>query len=182
MLEKYTLQDLPLSRPAPDFQLAGLDGETHSLSQHRGRVVIINFWSAECPHSARVDGSLLRLVQEQPDHLRLLTIASNATETPAAIRLAALRRDLPLMLLDPNHQVADLYGAQTTPHLYVVDQEGILRYRGAFDDITFRRRQASRSYLEEAIRSLFAGKQPAPAETPPYGCTIIRFKMDSTFD
>jgi hypothetical protein len=56
----------------------------------------------------------------------------------------------------------------------VVDKEGILRYRGAVDDVKFRQRQATRFFLEEAIEALLDGRLPQLAETPAYGCTIVR--------
>jgi hypothetical protein len=57
----------------------------------------------------------------------------------------------------------------------VIDATGILRYRGAFDDVTFRQRTPARFYLKEAVEVLLAGKLPDPAETQPYGCTIVRY-------
>ena len=71
-------------------------------------------------------------------------------------------------------QVADLFGAQTTPHFFVLDQQGVLRYRGALDDVTFRQREPKNYYLHEAVQALLAGRLPEPAETPAYGCTIVR--------
>lgn len=87
---------------------------------------------------------------------------------------AAHARNLDLILKDAAAQVADLYEAQTTPHCFVVDESGILRYRGAFDDRTFRNRIASRRYLREAVDALLLGRMPDVQETMPYGCTIVR--------
>jgi hypothetical protein len=70
--------------------------------------------------------------------------------------------------------VADLYEAFTTPHVFVLDGEGILRYRGAVDDITFRHREATRFFLQEAVDALRNGRLPAVNETAAYGCTIVR--------
>jgi hypothetical protein len=70
--------------------------------------------------------------------------------------------------------VADLYEAVTTPHIFVVDRDGILRYRGAVDDVTFRQRKASRFFLDEVVGSLLNEQLPTLTETPAYGCTIVR--------
>ncbi|MDX1377503.1 MAG: hypothetical protein R3307_01540, partial [Anaerolineales bacterium] len=78
------------------------------------------------------------------------------------------------VLLDTDQVVADLYGAVTTPHVFLVDGDGILRYRGAVDDVTFRNRKANRFYLNEAVESLLDGHLPARTEMPAYGCTIVR--------
>jgi hypothetical protein len=79
-----------------------------------------------------------------------------------------------MVLIDAEHVVADLYEAQTTPHVFVLDREGILRYRGAVDDVSFRLRKARRFFLEEAVGALLEGRLPELAEMPAYGCTIIR--------
>ena len=84
------------------------------------------------------------------------------------------QRGLPTVLIDAEHVVADLYEAVTTPHVFVVDKEGILRYRGAVDDVTFRQRKAARFFLDEAVESLLNGHLPTLTETPAYGCTIVR--------
>jgi citrate synthase len=67
-----------------------------------------------------------------------------------------------------------LYEAVTTPHTFVVDRDGILRYRGAVDDVTFRNREATRFFLEEVVEALLDGHLPTLTETPAYGCTIVR--------
>ncbi len=108
------------------------------------------------------------------DDVVLLPVAANQIETPEAMAEAARARRLPFVLLDSQHRVADLYDAVTTPHVFIVDREGILRYRGAVDDVSFRQRRPTRFYLDEAVEALLAGHFPPIAETPAYGCTIVR--------
>jgi hypothetical protein len=67
------------------------------------------------------------------------------------------------------------HGAQTTPHLFLIDPGGFLRYQGAFDDVTFRQRTPTQAYLYQAVEALLAGRLPDPAETPAYGCAIVRY-------
>jgi hypothetical protein len=76
--------------------------------------------------------------------------------------------------MDAEHVVADLYEAMSTPHVFVVDRDGILRYRGAVDDVKFRQPKATRFFLEEAVESLLDGRLPTLTETPAYGCAIVR--------
>jgi len=104
----------------------------------------------------------------------LLSIAANKNESAQSVEAAARARNLPLILMDVEHVIADLYEAVTTPHVFVVDKDGILRYRGAVDDITFRNRTATRLFLNEAVESLRSGHLPELTETPAYGCTIVR--------
>ena len=159
---------------APDFSLPDLQGITHSLRQYSGKIVLINFWSAECPWVERADAALLPKYAAWMDRITWLSIASNAHESRQELEQTAKRRALPVVLLDPNQQAADLYHVQITPHFFVVDEAGILRYQGAFDDVTFRQRHPTRGFLIQAVEALLQGKLPDPAQTAPYGCTIIR--------
>jgi hypothetical protein len=146
----------------------------HALSDWQGRICVLNFWSADCPHAERVDAQLLSMLPGWGEAVRLVWIASNANEPPELLQHTAASRNLPLVLFDEGNRVADLYGAATTPHMYVIDAGGILRYQGAFDDVTFRQRTPTRVYLQEAVQVLLAGGLPEPAFTAPYGCAINR--------
>ncbi|HUE99325.1 MAG TPA: redoxin domain-containing protein [Anaerolineales bacterium] len=165
---------MQLNQPAPEFELSDLQGVPHKLSDHRGKIVIVNFWSAECPHSERIDHYLVSLFEGWKEDVILLSIAANRSESIQMMEDAAKMRRLPKVLVDAEHVVADLYRAVTTPHVFVVDREGILRYRGAVDNITFRQREATRFFLQEAVEALFNGRLPELTETPAYGCAIGR--------
>jgi peroxiredoxin len=160
--------------PAPEFSLHDLGGELHTLKDYLGRIVVINFWSAECPWSERADQELVQFLQKTKETVVLLSIASNDNEKLEKINSEASKRGLPLVLLDENNRVADLYGAITTPHLYVLDTQGLLQYQGAIDDVNFRTRTPSKNYLIEAVEALLRGDVPDPVETLSYGCTIVR--------
>ena len=163
-----------LNEPAPDFQLIDLQGVPRQLSDYRGRIVIINFWSAECPHSERTDHYLSNLLEGWNGEVVLLSIAANRNESVQLVAEVSKARRVPQVLLDSNHIVADLYEAFITPHVFVLDREGILRYRGAVDDVNFRRREATRFFLQETVDALLHGRLPELSETPAYGCTIVR--------
>jgi peroxiredoxin len=166
--------DLEINRIAPDFGLPDLNKRIQRLRYFRGKIVIVNFWSAECPHSERTDRSTMScLVQWGPDVV-YLPIASNRSESAQMVMDAANERHLPTVLIDADQRVADLYEAQTTPHVFVIDREGVLRYRGAVDNVTFRQRKPTRFYLEEAIEAMLENKPLPATDTPAYGCTIIR--------
>ena len=165
---------MQINHPAPEFQLPDLQGVLHRLSDFRGRVVIVNFWSAECPHSERADRSIMDCLVQWKEDVHLLSIAANRNESVQMLEEASCARHLPIVLIDAEHVVADQYKAITTPHAFVLDREGFLRYGGAIDDVTFRQRKATRFYLVEAVDSLLAGRLPALQETPAYGCAIVR--------
>jgi peroxiredoxin len=167
-----------LNQPASDFALPDLDGHVHHLSESLGRIVIINFWSAECPQCGRVDADLLACLREWGERVALLTLAANTNETDEAIAAAARQRGLKPVLLANRTPVPEEYGALTTPHLFVVDASGILRYSGSFDDVTFRQRTPTKFYLKDAVEALLAGRLPKVAETAPHGCAILRFVLE----
>jgi peroxiredoxin len=165
---------MQLNQPAPDFELPDLESNLQRLSDYRGKIVIVNFWSCECPHSERTDRSTMACLVQWGEAVTMLSIASNRNESTQGVAEAAKARRLPRVLIDADHIVADLYEAVTTPHAFVVDQGGILRYRGAVDDVRFRQPKATRFFLEEALEALLDGRLPALEETPAYGCTIVR--------
>jgi thiol-disulfide isomerase/thioredoxin len=166
--------NMQLNEPASDFQLPDLQGTIHKLSKYHGKVVIVNFWSCECPHSARADALILQWLKDWGGEVELLPIAANQNESAQSVEEAARSRSISKVLLDAGHVVADLYEAVTTPHVFVVHKDGILRYRGAVDDVTFRQRTATRFFLKEAVDALLEGHLPTLTETPAYGCTIVR--------
>jgi len=161
-------------QPAPLFSLPDLEGNLRCLEEARGKIMLLNFWSAECPWAERVDREIMGSLAAWGGAVALWSIASNANEPVELLQRVATERGLPLVLLDQDHRVADRYGAQTTPHLFVVDRDGILRYQGAFDDVNFRRRTPTQGFLRQAVEALLAGGTPEPMETPAYGCTIVR--------
>jgi peroxiredoxin len=159
---------------APDFELPDLQGKQLRLSAQRGHIVVLNFWSAECPWSERADHEMITYLPQWGEDVYVLYIASNSNEPHNMLVRVAQDRHLVNVLEDHDHAVADLFGAQTTPHLFVIDALGELRYQGAFNDITFRQRQATQPYLYRAVAALLAGRDPAPVATAAYGCTIVR--------
>ena len=175
MLNEQTSSQLALGQKAPNFTLMDLHGRQHSLSDYAGQIVIIHFWSAECPWVKRADELLAGWLEERGSRAVVLTVAANASESREVIWQAATGRDLTVVLHDDCQRIADLYGATNTPHFFIVDERGMLRYRGGLDDVTFRKHTPSRFYLKEAVDALLAGRQPEVAEFQPYGCTIVRY-------
>ena len=165
---------MDLHRLAPDFELRDLAGRFHRLSDYRGRIVIVNFWSADCPHVERTDALMLASLARWGGDVVLLSIASNVNESASDVESASRGRGLPVVLMDARREAADRYGATVTPEVFVIDREGIVRYHGAVDDINFRQRAATRNFLDEAVDILLTGNLPAVAEVPAFGCAIVR--------
>lgn len=163
-----------LHRAAPEFNLPDLGGSAHAVKEVRGRVIVLCFWSAVCPWVARADEALANLAPQWGGRVGVWRVASNADESPGALRAAAEARGLPIVLRDEGQRVADLYGVQVTPHFFVLDGQGVIRYSGALDDVTFRQKLPSRAFLAEAVEAVLTDRRPDPAATPAYGCALVR--------
>lgn len=160
-------------RPAPNFTLNDLERNPHTLADYHGRIVVLVFWSAECPWSARADRATSKMQAEWGREVVVLTIASNTNESEEEKTRAAKERDVSTLLLDPGATTAKTYGATITPEVFVIDPEGILRYYGAFNDANFRQPEPNRNHLWEAVEAVLADENPVPGEIPAYGCTIM---------
>ncbi|MEK7277338.1 MAG: redoxin domain-containing protein [Chloroflexota bacterium] len=165
-----------IKRPAPDFSLHALDGGRFRLSEALGHIVVVNFWSAECPWSRRAD---LVLVYRQHAWEKLgivvVGIASNPNEPESELRYEAEVRQVKYpILLDSGQDIVTLYRAEATPHFFVVDPEGVVRYAGALDDATAQQRIPKIIYLDRAIAAVSANRDPNPTVTTPYGSAIVR--------
>ena len=173
-------------QPAPDFTLAAIDGQTHRLSDYRGRTVVLEWVNPECPivqkHYDR-SGNMPKLQQAAAaDGVVWLSINSAAPGKegdydPAAVAAWMKRVGAAptAYYRDQNGVVGRLYGARNTPHMFVIDARGQLVYEGAIDSI----RSAdpadiarAENYVTAALAALKAGRPVAPSATQPYGCSV----------
>jgi peroxiredoxin len=171
---------ISIGEQAPQFQLPNLKGRLHNLSDLLGRIVVLNFWSAECEWCERVDHELTTFLDPWKDEVKVLWIASNTNESGDLIKKVATDRNIPTVLLDTDQQVADVYGAQTTPHFFVINASGKLAYQGAWNDVTFRQRVATQVYVPLVIDALRRNNIPKITQTPPYGCMLVRFPKETS--
>ncbi len=164
-----------IGEKAPEFQLPDLEGNLFSLDGAGGWIRVLNFWSAECTWCERVDSELMDYLDAWKGWVKGVWIAANANESPELISRVAKERGISPVLLDRQQKLATLYGAQTTPHFFIVDARGNLAYQGAWDDITFRKRVATQIYVPQVVEALRQGHVPEITQTPPYGCALVRF-------
>jgi peroxiredoxin len=162
--------------PVEDFALTDIGGEQHKLSQYQGSLVVITFWSAECPVSKEYDPYFNGLLDRYPEgKVVVLGVDLNVNYGDEEISKAVTERAVRFPVLrDADCAIADRFGALTTPHVYIVDEAGRLAYEGAVDDKTFRQREATINYVDAALAALLAGETPSVTQTQPYGCTIVR--------
>jgi peroxiredoxin len=164
-----------LNRFAPDFLLPGVGGGRFALSDWRGQIIVLSFWSAECPWSRRADVALVyRQLSWDPKGVRIVGIASNANETETQLRAEVQARHLKYpVLIDANRNIATLYQAKTTPHFFVIDRQSYVRYSGALDDVTRKGQKPSTIYVDEAVQALLANRPPNPLTTAPFGSPLV---------
>ena len=113
--------------PAPDFTLTDLSGETHTLSDYQGRVVIINFWATWC-HPCREEMPDMQEIYEEYQDDGLVILAVNANESQATVQAFADEYELTFpILLNSAADIVDLYDVQSFPSTYFVDADGRIR-------------------------------------------------------
>ena len=163
-----------LNRFAPDFFLPAVGGGRFSLTDWRGQIIVLNFWSAECPWSRRADVALVyRQLLWEPKGVRIVGIASNFNEQEGQIRAEAQARHIKYPILyDFDQSTAMLFQAKTTPHFFVMDRQGYIRYVGALDDVTRKGQKPSTIYVDEAVSALLANHPPNPLTTAPFGTPL----------
>lgn len=165
-----------LNRRAPDFSLPAANGPRLSLTDLRGHIVVLHFWSAGCAWSRRADVLLVyRSLKWTPLKVSILGIASHIAEKEEEILHEIERRGVRYpVLFDLDQSVANAYRAQVTPQFFVLDRRGIVRYTGALDDATFDQPKPKVLYVDRAVNALLANQTPQPESTPPYGCPLNR--------
>src|SRR5438477_10221663 len=173
----------PVGSSAPDFSLTDAKGGTHSLSQYKGKYVVLEWFNPECPFVKKHYGSdnTQKLQQEYTvKGVVWLTIDSNAPGTESNITpdqaqkiMASWKTKQTALLLDPESKVARSYGAKNTPNMVVINPEGKIAYEGAIDskatpnpaDIP-----NSTNYVKVALDESLEGKPVTTSTTKPYGC------------
>ncbi|MDX1631799.1 MAG: redoxin domain-containing protein [Thermoanaerobaculia bacterium] len=164
---------------APDFTLPDLDGQEHSLADHRGRLVVLEWVNPNCPFSERHarEGTMIDLVDHHPD---LVWLGINSTAEDHRDYLTPEQHaeyntehgiDYPI-LYDVTGEVGHAYGAKTTPHMFVIDEQGKVVYAGAIDDDPYARSDSRTNYVTGALEALEQGRKPEPSSTKPYGCSV----------
>lgn len=174
-----------VGKPVPDFTATDSNGKSHSLSDFRGKTVVLEWTNDGCPYVKKHygAGNMQKLQQEVTAAGGIwLSIISSApgkqgyVKGAQANQLTASRNAKPTaVLLDPAGAIGRAYEAQTTPHMFVVDAKGTLRYMGAIDDQPTTDAStipSARNYVREAFKAVSTGGTVAETATDPYGCSV----------
>ena len=178
-------QQAALDSPAPLFTLRDADGNPHSLQEYSGRYVILEWVNFRCPFVGKHYGS--GAMQELQKSMTArgavwLSICSSAPGKEGYYEGTALKEKLQeehasptAYLVDPDGTVGRLYGAKTTPHMFIIDPKGVLIYEGGIDNIPSTDTEdiaRATNYVKEVMAEAWDGKPLPVKATRSYGCSV----------
>jgi peroxiredoxin len=170
---------------APDFSVTDSKGKTQSVSQYKGKYVVLEWFNPECPFVKKhYGGGNMQKVQEEftGKGVVWLSVDSSAagkegslTPEQAEKKMTEWKMKSSALLLDPDGKAGQAYGAKNTPHMFVINPDGKVIYAGAIDskatpnpaDIP-----SSTNYVKAALDESMAGKKVSNPTTRPYGCSV----------
>jgi peroxiredoxin len=171
--------------PAPAFSAIDSNGKTVNLGDYKGKTVVLEWTNDGCPYVRKHygAGNMQALQKKWTDQgIVWLSVISSPpgeqgfADAKRANELTVDRKAAPsAVLLDPKQNVARVYGASVTPHMYIVTPDGTLAYMGAIDDKPTSRNadlQGARNYVDEALTLLKEGKPVSMSSTRAYGCVV----------
>ena len=164
---------LKIDEPAPDFTLKDQSGSAHTLSQYKGKIVVLEWTSPTCPFVVRhyTAKTMTSSAKAHPEVVWLTVNSSHFTKDKDN-RAWAEKNGVRTVLNDSSGSVGALYGARTTPHMYIIDVKGALAYQGAIDNDPYGENAQPINYVMQAIKELKAGRRVSQADTKPYGCSV----------
>ncbi|MBN2842678.1 MAG: redoxin domain-containing protein [Sedimentisphaerales bacterium] len=167
-------------KAAADFTLNDQAGNAVTLSDHQGKVVVLEWVNPDCPFTKRHYAPEARTVAKLAEHYKdknVVFLAINSTHYFDQEKNKQWHDGHKLtypVLDDHEGKVGRIYGAKTTPHIFIVDTAGKLAYQGAIDDNPYGDKAVDSvvNYIKVTVDDLLAGKTPAISETKPYGCSV----------
>ncbi|MES2324236.1 MAG: redoxin family protein [Pseudomonadota bacterium] len=179
------MADAEINKPAPAFVGVGADGKPLRLDSFKGKTVVLEWTNHECPFVKKhyESGNIPSLQKDAADKgVVWLQVVSSAqgkqgyVDGATAQKLNGARKAAPSgTVLDPEGAIGKLYGAQTTPHIFIVNADGKLVYKGGIDSIATNKVEdlsKAEPYVVNALNAIKAGKAVEKASTKPYGCSV----------
>ena len=172
---------------APEFKLSDSYGNEISLRSFIGKKVVLEWTNHGCPYVAKhYETGNMQSTQEfaKEEGIIWLSIVSSAPGTQGYVSsdeanaLTITRKASPThVLFDPTGEVGRIYDAKTTPHMYIINEEGLLKYQGAIDDAGGRGFMSrdllkAKNYVKESLREMGTGEEISSPVTKPYGCSV----------
>lgn len=169
---------------APDFTLTDIHGEKHTLSEYtaEGKTVVLEWFSPDCPfvkkHYRDDTGTMLAIQNEMKDQPVVWLRINSARAGHASTGVERNKRaasdwgiNTPI-LLDESGAVGKSYNAKRTPEMYIIDEEGVLRYHGAIDNDSKASKPGEVNYVRNALQQVLAGETVSKTTTKAYGCGV----------
>jgi len=170
-----------IGQPAPDFTLTDIDGKSYTLSELKGKTVVLEWTNPECPIVGRhyETGNIPALQKEATaDGVVWLAINSGSKGAqgdfePAQVKswLAEKHAVPTAYFRDQDGKIGKMYGAKTTPHMYVINKDGVLVYAGGIDN-NRKTHIGAENYVRDALTALKTGQPIAKSSAEPYGCSV----------
>jgi peroxiredoxin len=183
--ELVAATQVQVGAPAPNFAAVDSNGKTHNLSDFKGKTVVLEWTNHECPFVRKhYDTNNMQKLQKTATGQGVvwLSIVSSApgqqgfVNSAKANELTKSRNASPTaVILDPDGKVGRLYGAKTTPHMFVIAPNGNLAYMGAIDDKPSANKDdvaTAQNYVQAALDAIKANRAVAVSTTQPYGCSV----------
>jgi peroxiredoxin len=174
-----------VGQAAPTFTGTDSQGKTQSLEQYRGKFVVLEWTNRECPYTKKqYDSGNMQALQREwtAKGVVWLTVLSSApdeqgylTASQENAQMERVHAHPTAAILDPKGGIGKLYGARTTPHMFVIDPQGKLIYAGAIDDKPTTDTadvKGAKNYVSAALTEAMAGQPVQVASTRPYGCSV----------
>lgn len=174
-----------IGKPAPDFKATDIAGKAQSLSQYKGKTVVLEWNNPDCPFVRKhYDTQNMQKLQEYAASKGVVWLSINSgakgkqgnmTPEAAAETLSENKAKPSAYIIDESGAIGHLYEAKTTPHMFVIDAKGTLVYKGAIDDKASANHddvEGANNYVRAAIDALAAGKTPEVTDTKSYGCSV----------
>ena len=165
-----------VGKPAPAFKLKDEAGKEHSLEQYKGKVVVLEWTNPECPFVQRhYAADTMQKTEKGFDSKKVVWLTVDSSAHHTAETASAFKKQEGLthpVLLDTSGEVGKTYGAKTTPHMYVIDEKGVLRYVGAIDDDARGKAEKPSNHVKTTVDALLNGKPVPASTTEPYGCSV----------
>ena len=175
----------PVNGPAPAFTVSDTKGKTHSLASYKGKWVVLEWFNHDCPYTKKhYKTDNMQAIQREYTGKGVvwISVISSAPGKQGYGSAADIDEEMTEKKASPSFVVRDtagvlgrLYGARNTPHLFVIDPEGVLRYAGAIDDrptSSAKDVEGAKNYVKAALDAGLAGQPIAVATTQPYGCDV----------
>jgi peroxiredoxin len=176
---------IQVGAPAPDFHGTDSNGKTQSLDQYKGKYVVLEWHNHDCPYTIKhYQSGNMQSLQKQwtAKGVVWFTVISSAPGEQGYVDAGQENAYMKKMgaqptaaILDPKGEVGHLYGAKTTPNMFIIDPTGKLIYAGAIDDHPtpeISDIHSSKNYVSEALSEAMNGKAVQTPVTRPYGCSV----------